>query len=316
MQSVEPGSSFKLYRTQKDPSLFVYIEVYPSQVALEEHGKTTTPARAKELGPTPAGLLARPTLRCTRRPTAGFARFRPRVNSNVRASRKDDIVITIHHLGVSQSERIVWLMEELGLPYRLKWYDRKPNRAAPDEYLALHPTGDGARDRGRRPSAHRVRRDCRVRLSPLCERQDDRGPEQPNYYDYLYWMHFNNSAMGLASPSGAGGGRIRTGGRHDAGEVVNGAKSSYLQVPRQAARRVRPTSLGPELTCADIMVVYRLTTGVLFGARSIDDLPNASRLREAHRGAACVPESDADRRAESGRAIEVGRETSGFASIR
>jgi len=49
-------------------------------------------------------------------------------------------VITIHHLGVSQSERIVWLMEELGLPYRLKWYDRKPNRAAPDEYLALHPT--------------------------------------------------------------------------------------------------------------------------------------------------------------------------------
>ena len=49
-------------------------------------------------------------------------------------------MITIHHLGVSQSERIVWLMEELGLPYRLKWYDRKPNRAAPDEYLALHPT--------------------------------------------------------------------------------------------------------------------------------------------------------------------------------
>ena len=33
-------------------------------------------------------------------------------------------MITIHHLGVSQSDRIVWLMEELGLPYRLKWYDR------------------------------------------------------------------------------------------------------------------------------------------------------------------------------------------------
>ncbi len=41
-------------------------------------------------------------------------------------------MITIHHLGVSQSERIVWLMEELGLPYKLKWYDRKANRAAPD----------------------------------------------------------------------------------------------------------------------------------------------------------------------------------------
>ena len=33
-------------------------------------------------------------------------------------------MITIHHLGVSQSDRIVWLMEELGLPYNLKWYDR------------------------------------------------------------------------------------------------------------------------------------------------------------------------------------------------
>lgn len=49
-------------------------------------------------------------------------------------------MITIHHLAVSQSERIVWLMEELGLPYKLKWYERKPNRLAPDELLALHPT--------------------------------------------------------------------------------------------------------------------------------------------------------------------------------
>ena len=48
-------------------------------------------------------------------------------------------MLTIHHLGVSQSDRIVWLMEELGLPYKLKWYERKANRAAPDEYLALHP---------------------------------------------------------------------------------------------------------------------------------------------------------------------------------
>ena len=38
------------------------------------------------------------------------------VDFKVRASRKDHIVITIHHLGVSQSERIVWLMEELVCP--------------------------------------------------------------------------------------------------------------------------------------------------------------------------------------------------------
>lgn len=47
-------------------------------------------------------------------------------------------MITIHHLGLSQSDRVVWLMEELNLPYKLKWYDRK-DRLAPPEYLALHP---------------------------------------------------------------------------------------------------------------------------------------------------------------------------------
>jgi quinol monooxygenase YgiN len=60
MQKVEPGSSFKMYRSDTDPSLFVYVEVYASQAALDEHRKTTNPARAKELGPTPEGLLARP----------------------------------------------------------------------------------------------------------------------------------------------------------------------------------------------------------------------------------------------------------------
>jgi len=106
-------------------------------------------------------------------------------------------MITIHHLGVSQSERIVWLMEELGLPYRLKWYDRKPNKAAPDEYLALHPTAmapvieDG----------DQVLTESAVIVEYVCHRYAGGrmtvGPAQPNYYDYLYWMHFNNSAMGL-----------------------------------------------------------------------------------------------------------------------
>jgi len=51
-------------------------------------------------------------------------------------------MLTVHHLGKSQSERIVWLCEELGLPYELKLYDRDPvTRLAPPEYKALHPMG-------------------------------------------------------------------------------------------------------------------------------------------------------------------------------
>ena len=50
-------------------------------------------------------------------------------------------MITIHHLGMSQSDRVVWLMEELGLPYTLKWYDRGPDFLAPPEYRKLHGAG-------------------------------------------------------------------------------------------------------------------------------------------------------------------------------
>ena len=56
-------------------------------------------------------------------------------------------MLTVHHLGISQSERIVWLCEELELDYVLKRYERRAdNRLAPDEYKALHPMGNRSRD--------------------------------------------------------------------------------------------------------------------------------------------------------------------------
>ena len=49
-------------------------------------------------------------------------------------------MLTVHHLGISQSDRIVWLCEELEIPYELKKYDRDPvSRLAPADYKALHP---------------------------------------------------------------------------------------------------------------------------------------------------------------------------------
>ena len=50
-------------------------------------------------------------------------------------------MITIYHLDTSRSERIVWLMEELGLGYELEVFDRRPDIFAPDELKAIHPLG-------------------------------------------------------------------------------------------------------------------------------------------------------------------------------
>src|SRR5258708_32132892 len=50
-------------------------------------------------------------------------------------------MITIHHLSASRSERIVWLMEELGLEYKLEWFQREPTGAAPQTLKAMHALG-------------------------------------------------------------------------------------------------------------------------------------------------------------------------------
>jgi len=51
-------------------------------------------------------------------------------------------MITVHHLNNSRSQRILWLLEELGLPYEVKRYERDPaTMSAPAELKAIHPLG-------------------------------------------------------------------------------------------------------------------------------------------------------------------------------
>src|SRR5512136_3033066 len=51
-------------------------------------------------------------------------------------------MLTVHHLETSRSQRILWLLEELGAPYELKVYKRNPaTRLAPPELKAIHPLG-------------------------------------------------------------------------------------------------------------------------------------------------------------------------------
>jgi glutathione S-transferase len=51
-------------------------------------------------------------------------------------------MITVHHLETSRSQRILWLLEELGLPYELKLYKRNPKtKLAPPELKKVHPLG-------------------------------------------------------------------------------------------------------------------------------------------------------------------------------
>ena len=184
-------------------------------------------------------------------------------------------MITIHHLGISQSDRVVWLMEELGLPYKLKWYKRKADRLAPDDFLALHPAATAPIIE----DGDRVLPESGAIVEYICHRYGGGRftvrPEQPNYADYLYWMHFNNNILGLffakaalrAQAHGPDADRI-------SGMIGRRERGYYRHLEERLG--TSPYLAGLEFTCADVMVMFPLTSLPLFGGRGIDDLPNAS----------------------------------------
>lgn len=105
-------------------------------------------------------------------------------------------MITVHHLNDSRSQRILWLMEELGLPYEIKRYQRMETRLAPPELKAIHPVGKSPviTDDGKTVYEsgaiidYVIRRHAGGRLQP--------DPATPAYDDYMMWMHYaEGSAM-------------------------------------------------------------------------------------------------------------------------
>ena len=182
-------------------------------------------------------------------------------------------MLTIHHLGVSQSDRVVWLMEELGLPYRLVWYKRGADGLMPPEYVKLHPaaTAPVVEDDGR------VLSESAAILEYVCHKYAGGeltvSPSQPNYYDYVYWMHFNNNVQGLFFAKLAVGSATGPEADRVNGFIKRRQDGYYRHLDQRLGQS--PYLAGPEFSCADIMVTFNVSELPLFGGRKIDDLPNA-----------------------------------------
>jgi glutathione S-transferase len=188
-------------------------------------------------------------------------------------------MLTIHHLGRSQSERIVWLCEELGVPYELKRYDRRAdNKLAPPEYKALHPLGiapvitDGDLVLGESGAVveyivqtHGAQSEDKGRLMP---KHGDAG-----FADFLYWFHFANGTLQPLM------GRLMYLERADPSEKnvpLQGAKERFALVFATLEKRLGtvPYLAGAALTAADIMSVFSLTTMRLFRPTDLSAYPN------------------------------------------
>lgn len=106
-------------------------------------------------------------------------------------------MIIVHHLNDSRSQRILWLLEELGVPYKLQRYQRdKQTRLAPPELKAVHPLGKSPviSDNGRIIIESGAIIDYIIRHHGGGRLQPD--PATEAYDDYVQWLHFaEGSAM-------------------------------------------------------------------------------------------------------------------------
>ncbi|MBI3716709.1 MAG: glutathione S-transferase family protein [Betaproteobacteria bacterium] len=104
-------------------------------------------------------------------------------------------MITIYHLETSRSERIVWLMEELGLEYTLETFPRENTGASPPPLKAVHPLGKAPVIR----DGDTVLAESGAIVEYLVHRHGGGRlalpPDHPDYSRYLYWLHFAEGSL-------------------------------------------------------------------------------------------------------------------------
>lgn len=177
-------------------------------------------------------------------------------------------MITVHHLNNSRSQRILWLLEELGLEYDIKRYQRDPETMlAPDALRKVHPLGkspvitDGKYSLAESGAIieYLIDRYGNGRLIPL--------PNTPERLRYTYWLHY---AEGSAMPPlvmklvfGQVEKQTPFFLRPLAGAIVGAAKSSYINPQIKLHLDYMESELekslwfaGSEFTAADIQVSF------------------------------------------------------------
>lgn len=180
-------------------------------------------------------------------------------------------MIVVHHLNDSRSQRILWLLEELGAPYEIKRYQRDATtRLAPAELKAVHPLGkspvvtDGERTVHESGAIidYLIRRHGGGRLAPTL------GSDA--YETYLQWMHYAEGSAMLPLMLNMYVARLG-----DAGAPLHPRIQSEMANHLgyvDAALDGRDWLLGDELTGADIQTSFVGEVTGAFG--QLDRYPN------------------------------------------
>jgi glutathione S-transferase len=185
-------------------------------------------------------------------------------------------MLTVHHLGRSQSERIVWLCEELGIPYELKRYTRDSvTMLAPADYKALHgigaapviTDGDLVLAESGAVVEYIIAKYGNGRLRLNSGHRD--------FAQFLYWYHFANGTLQASMGRNMILNRLKL---PDDNPILLAAKVRVDRAFDLVDARAREAEYlaGAEFTSADIMMGFSLTTMRYFLPYDLARCPNVA----------------------------------------
>ena len=169
-------------------------------------------------------------------------------------------MLTVHHLGRSQSERIVWLCEELEIPYALKCYARDSvTMLAPPDYKALHPVGTAP-----------VITDGELVLAEsgavvdyiIAKYGNGRlklSPGHPDFAPFLFWFHFANGTLQAQMGRNMILNRLKLAEDNPILQATRGRVDRSFDIVNARLGEAEYLA-GKEFSAADIMTGFSLTT--------------------------------------------------------
>jgi glutathione S-transferase len=186
-------------------------------------------------------------------------------------------MLTVHHLGKSQSERIVWLCEELEIPHELKCYTRDSvTMLAPPDYKALHAIGaapvitDGSLVLAESGAVvdYIIAKYGNGRLTIA--------QQHPDFASFLYWFHFANGTLQANMGRSMILNRLKLA---DDNPVVAATRARVDRAFDLVDARCSEADYlaGSTFTSADIMMGFSLTTMRYFLPYDLARCPNIVR---------------------------------------
>lgn len=206
-------------------------------------------------------------------------------------------MITVHHLNKSRSTRVIWLLEELEMPYEIVHHQRDPiTSLAPESLKKIHPLSkapiivdtkivDEATDKITLCESGAI---MEYILNQATAEQLRPAQDSSEYYNYLEWLHFAEGSLGLPVITKL----IMSMETRDGSQPLDHYIAKELALDFSYIEQTlsqRPYFAGNDFTAADIMMTVILTMAdnlaLLEDSKQIKAYLAKVKLRKAYQAA-------------------------------